>query len=252
MPLPSAAGSSPAGLYRNPTSPSSLLAETAPKPLFGVRIAEVAALDSQGRTIVGQRRIPTLPLFDAAFAAFAQGTLFQADAGYIAVEDVQPGDWLTTANGQKEQVTWVGSATFSPSDEGEPMALTRLLSDSFGVNRPESFISLGSAARVLQAPPHMHGSTDANRMMTPARQFVDGVNVIEFMPPTPVRLFHIGLRRHSAIIAGGLAVESYHPGSNPTQDVSTTLTTVFESLFPHIEKLSELGPLAYTRAPDSR
>lgn len=251
MSLPYAARYTQARLPVKSASANALVAEAAPKPLFGVRIADVAALDAAGRTIIGQRRIPTLPLFDAAFAAFAQGTVFQAKSGYIAVEDLQPGDWLMTASGDTEQVTWVGSATFAPSDQGERMLLTRLIADSFGVNRPENFVSLGSAARVLKAPPHMHGSTDAHRTMTTARQFVDGVNVIEFMPPTPVRLFHVGMRRHSAIIASGLEVESFHPGANPVQDLSSTLSGVYQSLFPHMEKLSEFGPLTYGRAPDT-
>ncbi|MEE4188567.1 MAG: Hint domain-containing protein [Roseobacter sp.] len=234
----------------DPHNSKSVLPDNTPKPVFGVRIADIAALNAQGQTIIGQRRIPTLGAFDQPFAAFAQGTIFQADKGFIAVEDIQPGDWLMTAQGTPEQVTWVGSATFAPTDPGDRMHLTRVMADSFGINRPENFVSLGSAARVLQAAPNCRGSAEAERMMTPANRFLDGVNVIEFMPPTPVRLFHIGLRRHSAMIASGLAVESFHPGAHPLRDLSSTLGDVFVSLFPHVDKLGDLGPMTYSRAPE--
>ncbi len=222
-----------------------------PKPAFGVRVADITVLKKDGQVLVGQRRIPTLPQFDTAFAAFAQGTVFQAKHGYIAVEDLQPGDWLMTASGTIEQVTWIGSATFSPQDPGDKMHLIRVMPDSFGISRPESFVSLGTAARVLQTPYELKSSTGSEPMLTPIRRFMDGVNVIDVMPPTPIRLFHVGLRRHSALIAGGLEVESYHPGENPVANLSNTLRSVFLSLFPHVECLSELGGMAYKRAPET-
>lgn len=218
------------------------------QPTFGVRVAEIKALKKDGEIVIGQRRVPTMPHFDKAFSAFAQGTVFQAEHGFIAVEDLQPGDWLMTASGKADQVTWIGSATFSPQDPGDKMHLIRVMPDSFGISRPESFISLGPAARVLQTPYELKGTVGTTRMLTPVHHFLDGVHVIDVMPPTPVRLFHVGLRRHSAIIAGGLELESYHPGENPLGALSNTLRSVFLSLFPHVDSLSDLGGMAYARA----
>lgn len=249
MNLPPAARSLPSNMSVSDHSRTSVMPDREQKPAFGVRVADITGLKADGHTIIGQRRIPTLRIFDQAFAGFAQGTVFQAERGYVAIEDIQPGDRLATANGGSEQVTWIGSATFSPSDLGDRMHLTRVMPDSFGVNRPESFISLGPAARVLQAPCHLRGTAAAAQMMTPAQSFIDGVNVIDVMPPTPIRLFHIGTRQHVALIASGLEVESYHPGTAQLRDLSTTLRDVFHSLFPHVDKLSDFGPMAYTHAP---
>lgn len=220
------------------------------KPAFGVRIADIAALQEDGSTIIGQRKIPTLHQFDQAFGAFAQGTLMQTENSFAAVEDLQPGERLMTADGKSEVITWIGSAMFSPSDLGERMRLTRIMADSFGVNRPTNFISLGSAARVLQTPPDLRGTMGTKPIMTPAPQFVDGVSVIEVAPPTPMRLFHIGLRRHAALYAGGLEVESFHPGPHALHLLSHTLRSVFMSCFPHINQLGDFGPMAYQRAPE--
>ena len=230
-------------LASSPATPAS-------KPSFGVRIADIAALRPDGSTVLGQRRIPTLPQFDQAFGAFAQGTLFKTDKGYMAVEDLQPGDRVETAKGDTDDIVWIGAASFSPNDLGERMSLTRITADSFGVNRPTNCVSLGSAARVLQTPPDMRGMMATTPIMTPARRFVDGVSVIEVAPPTSIRLFHIATRSHQALIAGGLEVESFHPGTQPLQFLSQTLSEVFLSCFPHVENLGEFGPMAYQRATD--
>lgn len=223
----------------------------AQKPAFGLRVAEIAALSPDGRTIIGQRRIPTLRPFDHAFAAFAQGTVFHTETGLLAVEDIQPGDWLSTAGGDQEQVVWIGSTTFAPREQGERMVLTRVMPDSFGVGRPESYLSFGSAARVLQTPPDLRATTGARTMMTPVNRFTDGTNVINVAPPTPIRLFHVATRRHTALRAGGLEVESYHPGHAATEGMSKTIAAAFMALFPHLEQLSEFGPMAYARAPET-
>lgn len=224
--------------------------DSAQKPSFGVRVADIAALLPDGSTVIGQRKIPTTRHFDQAFGAFAQGTLFQAPCGYIAVEDLRPGDRLSCADGGEEVVNWIGSASFAPSDLGERMLLTRIMADSFGVNRPQSFLSVGSAARVMQTPANLRGFSGDKKLMTPAIRFVDGVNVIEVAPPTPTRLFHVGLRRHAPLIAGGLEVESYHPGHQPLQMMSHTLRSVFMSVFPHVQHLTEFGRLSVPRAPE--
>lgn len=250
MNLPSSAAEQLLNRRNNNAERNGLVFPDAPKPAFGVRVADITALKDDGQILIGQRRVPTLPQFDKAFSAFAQGTIFQAKQGFIAVEDLQPGDQLMTASGTIELVTWIGSATFSPNDQGDRMHLVRIMPDSFGVSRPDSFISLGTAARVLQTPSDLRATAGSTPMLTPARHFLDGVNVIEVMPPTPIRLFHVGLRRHGALLASGLEVESYHPGSNPVLNLSNTLRTAFMSLFPHVDRLSDLGGMAYARAPE--
>jgi hypothetical protein len=233
---------------QNPTARSG----TRPKGAasFGVRLADTAALRRDGTTAINQIKVPNLPQFDAALGAFARGTLLQSENGQAAIEDLRPGDKLVTTDGELSEIVWIGSSTFSAAEATNRVHITRIMADSFGVNRPDSFLSLGPAARVLQTPPHLRSETGSLRMMTPAREFVDGVNVIEVTPPTPVRLFHISLRRHAAILAGGLEVETFHPGPQPLQNLSHTLRSVYMGLFPHINQISDFGPMVHPRAPE--
>ena len=87
-------------------------------------------------------------------------------------------------------------------------------------------------------------------MLTPASAFVDNVNVIEVVPPTPIRLFHICLSRHAAVDVGGIEMETFHPGMTATRKVTHAQRDLFLSMFPHIAHVTDFGPLAHPRAPE--
>ncbi len=220
----------------------------APMPM---RNYEVAALRADGSLFIGQDNAPALPLFESAFAAFARGTLIQTVNGDVAIEDLQPGDMVNTSSGEPAELVWIGSSNFIPADAGRRMPLIRIMSDSFGQDRPSSFLTVGPAARVLHTPHHLRAEAGGTRLLTPVREFVDGVNVIEVVPPTPVRLFHICLSRHAVIKAGGLEMETFHPGAQATRSVSQNLRDRFLSMFPQIGHATDFGPLAHPRAPEA-
>ncbi|MEP4198893.1 MAG: Hint domain-containing protein [Aliishimia sp.] len=215
-----------------------------------VRTFEIAALRKDGTRHISQVKVPAIPLFEKAFSAFARGTLIQTSFGECAVEDLQPGDMINTTSGKPCKLLWIGSGTFVPADAGYRTSLVRVMADTFGMGRPDSFLTLGPHARILQTPPHLRGQIGAASLLSPISDFVDGVNVIEITPPTPVNLFHLVLERHATIRAGGLECETFHPGGQAVREVSHSLRDLFLSMFPHISMVSDFGPLAHPRAPD--
>lgn len=214
------------------------------------RSFEVTSLRADDSLHISQHKVPALPLFDSAFAAFARGTLINTVNGPTAIEDLQPGDMVNTSSGEASKIMWIGSSTFVPSNTTRRMPIIRIMADTFGEGRPASFLTVGPSARLLQTPDYLRGEANGTRMFTPARSFVDGVNVIEICPPTPVRMFHICLTRHAAINVGGLEMETFHPGSAATRSVSHSMRDLFLSLFSHVSHVSDFGPLAHPRAPD--
>ena len=214
------------------------------------RTFEVAAMRADGSRSISTLKAPALPLFESAFSAFTRGAVLSAPHGDIAVEDLQPGDWLNTSAGKPAQVVWIGSSNFVPADTGRRVPLIRIMADSFGENRPETFVTVGPAARLLQTPAHLRGTTGGASLLTPAREFIDNVNIIEVVPPTPVRLFHLCLTRHAAITVGGIEMETFHPGMNATRQVTHAQRDLFLSMFPHIAHITDFGPLAHPRAPE--
>ncbi len=211
---------------------------------------EVAGLRSDGSLYIGQTSGPAIPLFESAFSAFTHGSLILTTQGQIAVEDLQPGDMVQTSTGEPAELVWIGSSSFVPAQPGRRTPLIRIMADTFGEDRPSSFLTVGPGARILQTPPALRALADGRKMLTPAKRFVDGVNVIEVVPPTPVRLFHICLTRHAAINVGGIEMETFHPGAQAPREVNHSLRDRFLSLFPRIGHLSDFGPLAHPRAPE--
>lgn len=216
-----------------------------------VRNFEIAALRQDGSVYIGQHKAPAIALFEHAFSAFARGTLITTPTGQMPIEDLQPGDLITTASGVAVRLVWIGSSSFVPADAGRRVALTRIMADSFGHGRPAGFVTVGPAARILHRPPHLRAELGEKQLLTPVRDLIDGVNVIEVVPPTPVRLFHICLEQHATIVAGGLDMESFHPGMAPPAAVSASLQGKFLNMFPHVNDLADFGPLAHARASDS-
>lgn len=242
------------------TSPLAVRTRYAPRSQFSssmthtdqpaLRTFEVASLRADGSRSIATFKAPALPLFESAFSAFARGVVLSSPNGGIAIEDLQPGDYLNTTTGDPAQVVWIGSSNFVPSDAGRRIPLIRIMADSFGQNRPASFVTVGPGARLLQTPPHLRGETGGAPLLTRASEFVDNVNVIEVVPPTPVRLFHICLSRHAAVDVGGIEAETFHPGMAATRQITHAQRDLFLSMFPHIAHVTDFGPLAHPRAPE--
>ncbi|WP_081894595.1 Hint domain-containing protein [Ruegeria halocynthiae] len=241
---------------RNAVETSSMLHEM---PTTGVRQKaqlrryEVSTLMANGDIAQTRHIAPALPMFEDAFCAFTRGSLVETEQGPLAIEDLLPGDTVLTQDGTSATVLWKGSVTLIPGREdsrGRTRPLTRIMADTFGMQKPLSGVTTGPAARLLGTPTHLrhlHGSTP---ILTPVYEFQDGMSVIETLPPTPVELFHICLKRHSVIKVDGLQFESYHPGVNAGRMVSRSLRSIYVNLFAHIETLNDFGPLLLPRAGD--
>lgn len=221
------------------------------QPQMAKRTYEVAALREDTSLYIGQSTGPAIPLFEDAFSAFTHGSLIQTTFGFVAVEDLQPGDMVNTSTGEAAELIWVGTSTFSPADAGKRTPLIRIMPDALGQSRPERSLTVGPGARVLHTPAALRGVSDGKQLLTSASKLVDGVNVIEITPPTPTRLFHICLSRHAIINVDGIEMETFHPGTTAPREVSHSLRDRFISLFPRISHLSDFGPLAHPRAPET-
>lgn len=208
-----------------------------------LRRYRVRCLTAGGDTVEQYHMAPALPVFEAAFSAFARSSMIETGTGPMAVEDLVPGDRLTTRDGGEMTVRWIGSTIYVPghaSHRARNLHLTRIMADSFGLARPSSCLLTGPAARLLQ------GGTRA--VLTPVGRFVDGETVIETAPPAPVELFHLCLDRHAVIRVSGMEFETYHPGNDAARHLGPGLRPHFLNLFPGVAGLEAFGRLGYARA----
>lgn len=194
---------------------------------------------------------PSTPLFEAAFSAFAHGTLIKTTDGQVAIEDLQPGTEILTTEYGPLPLLWIGSMTLLPGggEDGEQdVCLTRVMADNFGPARPAQDLMAGPGARLLTRRTEIHDIVGTEQVLSPARDMVDGVHVINIAPPRPVTVYHLCLQRHATITAAGLAAETFHPGPGFERALGPNMLSLFLSFFPHIHTPSDFGPLAYPRA----
>jgi hypothetical protein len=216
-----------------------------------MRKYEVASLDPNGKVQYSEHIAPATRAFESAFASFARGTMVSTTKGPCAIEDLQPGIEVLTLDGQPQPVQWIGMMTLVPTApvaSPAQLQLTRIMADSFGLARPMQDVLLGHAARLSRSPVELREYALQTTVLTPPSAFIDGVNVIEITPPSPIALFHIGLAHHSILQAAGLEVESFHPGPTLLRDMGHNARALFLSLFPHITQEEGFGPLCQPRA----
>ncbi|MEE9387663.1 MAG: Hint domain-containing protein [Paracoccaceae bacterium] len=218
-----------------------------PKQLDVVtRRYEIEWLASDGTVDSKTCVAPALPIFESAFSAFGQGTLIQTEQGYVAIEDLQPGDMIATADGGLQPLMWAGSMTLYPQnlELGVPGArLFRVTDGGYGHDQGAPDLMLGAAARIL---PGVLATTSSSPLLG-LEGLADGSTVIGINPVSPVRVFHLGLASHHLIRANGVLAESYHPGEQPQIQMPTELFPHFLGLFPHITSVDEFGPLNHKR-----
>lgn len=216
-----------------------------------MRRYEITTLGRDGTVHGMTRPAPASPVFEQAFAALARGTLIATTAGPVAVEDLMPGDFLQTREDGPQQLIWIGMMTLFPAavpGQGGCPGPIRVPADSFGPGRPANDVVLGPYARLLQRRPASVPGRDDGWSYVPLADLVDGQSAIRLSPATPVQVYHLGLRRHATICAGGLDVESFHPGS-AADTMSDDMRDLYLALFPHVRQMTSFGPAAHPQRP---
>jgi hypothetical protein len=234
-----------------PHRPAAVADATSPRKMPVMRRYEVLSLDAFAQVDSSRHVAPALPVFEAAFSAFARGTLLATSQGLCAIEDLLPGMEIETADFGLRKVMWIGSMTILPDAPVEDPAqtrMTRIMADAFGIGRPMSDVMAGPGARMLHRPAALRDVSRSGQVFMPVADFQDGMSAIQITPPRPVTVYHLCLDRHATIKVAGLEMESFHPGPGLDRQIGPNMLTLFLSLFPHITSLDDFGPLARPRA----
>ncbi|TKD17541.1 type I secretion protein [Rhodobacter capsulatus] len=224
----------------------------APRATPLTRRYESAWLTAAGTVETSTRLAPATPLFEEAFSALARGSVLMTEDGPVAIEDLQPGQRVLTAEGRAEQVCWIGSMVIYPgAGNGDALedhvSLTRITAEAFGAGRPGLDLVLGPRARLCLRDPRLRRVSDAAAAYVPARAFLDGISVIEVSPSVPVTVYHVVLEHHGSLRVAGLEVEAFHPGEGVERMIDPRMLSLFEAQFPQFASLAAFGPPAHPR-----
>lgn len=248
------AGINPSSLRRAPVP----LRRVEDKPVAPIQRAtplmrryEIACIAASGAELQIERIAPAMPFFEAAFSAFARGTLIATPEGSVAIEDMEPGMPVLTSDGKTDSVSWIGAMTLYPPKEPpapEGAGLTRFTADALGMGRPMPDLILGPGARVLHRDMRCREMVGNDRALIPARSLADGAGIVALSPLMPVTVYHLMCAGgHRTLRANGVEVESFHPGTGLNTIMEPELLTLFMALFPNIDREKGFGMMALPR-----
>ncbi len=136
-------------------------------------------------------------------SCFLPGTRIKTTEGEIKIEDLRIGDNLLTASGETKPIKFIGRSTISrertgPWKNGEgPVKIARFAIDG---KAPHSDLYVSPAHAIY-----------IDGILIPASNLVNRITIVADAKPEVLSLtyFHIELDTHEAILAEGLAVESF-------------------------------------------
>ncbi|AGI66587.1 hypothetical protein OAN307_c08660 [Octadecabacter antarcticus 307] len=215
-----------------------------------MRRYEVVHLLSNGDIDDFSRIAPAHHAFEDSFGSLARGALLKTDRGVVAIEDILPGDKVKTATNDFQTVFWRGAMTLVPGAPGQDARMGKMIrfsTGALGIGRPMPDLLVGPSARLFQHSAALQRVTGHVAAFVPAVDFVDGVNIVEVQPQTPVQVFQLGFAAHQRIVVNGVEVDSQNPGARHELGLRGNMVDLYLGLFPHIERIEDFGLLMHPR-----
>jgi hypothetical protein len=132
-------------------------------------------------------------------ACFASGTSIATVRGQVAIEHLSVGDLVLTASGHLAPILWLGHRHLDLTRHKHPHDVmpVRVHAGAFGRNIP--------ARDLILSPDHAVLMDDA---LVPIRHLINGTSITQ-EPRATITYWHLELAQHDAILAEGLACETY-------------------------------------------
>ncbi len=136
-------------------------------------------------------------------ACFLPGTLITTTIGDVVVEDLQIGDLIPTISGQIVPVKWIGMQQY----EGRFLSLKRstvcFKEGALGLNSQGCRIPTQDLYVTADHAMVMHG------FLVNSARLVNGITITQETTKELVKVYHVDLGEHHAILANGAWTESY-------------------------------------------
>jgi hypothetical protein len=169
---------------------------------------------------------------------FVAGTLIATPAGARAVETLQAGDLVLTAEGAVMPVRWLGRSVVSRvfADPNRVLPI-RIKAGALGVSLPERDLLLSPCHAVL-----------LDGVLVQAAALVNGTTVVrDDSVASTFTYYHLELDTHAVLLAEGAAVESFLEGADnlafANWDERVAPAAVRELEYPRVKAQRQL-PLA--------
>ncbi len=165
---------------------------------------------------------------------FLEGTSVATPNGPRRIEDLRVGQFVLNAAGQAKPVKWLGHSRRMADQSGNWTADTRPITIEAGA------ISDQVPARDLHVSPEHAIYLDG--ILIPAKHLVNGITIypMDVRNVTTISYYHLELDAHDAVLAEGLAAETYR---DTGQRASFERTEAHQGFSPSDETTEPFAPL---------
>ncbi len=166
---------------------------------------------------------------------FAAGTLIETPHGQRPVEHIRPGQKVTTLNGRKAVVRWVGLRRYRPPPGQGPI---RFRAGAIGNTRD---LVVSPQHRIFLSDWRVMMLFGLNAALVAAQDLVDGVNVLREEVDF-VTYVHLLFDRHEILLSEGAATESLYPGPSALDGLQAAARREVLELFPELASPRNVEP----------
>lgn len=177
--------------------------------------------------------------FDTYVApCFVRGTMIETDRGEVAVEALEEGDLVRTADNGFQPIRWIGARTVSGKGKSAPILVKK---GALGNTRD---LWLSPAHRVLLQNWQAEVLFGNAEMLASVSSLVNDHTILVQKVDT-VEYFHLLFNQHEIIYSEGAATESFHPGEADLGTMAKAVRSEIYALFPELEGQPDaFGPAA--------
>lgn len=172
----------------------------------------------------------------AGVICFTRGTRIATPFGPVAVEDLRPGDRISTLDDGPQEVLWSGhrrmtGARLYAMPHLRPI---RIRAGAMGEDRPDADLIVSPEHRML-----VRGAAAMNLFNTPevlvaAGDLIDGQMVHVDQSLKEVTYHHLLLDRHQVVWANGIETESFHPAHAALDMIAADQRAALASVLPGV------------------
>lgn len=182
--------------------------------------------------------IPKLAPARAGVICFGPATRLSTPQGPRAIEDLRPGDLVTTKDNGPQEILWTGHRRLSGARLHAMPHLRpiRFRAGALGIGQPDGDLVVSPQHRMVVRSPVANEMFRTDEVMVAAEHLTNGRSVTLDRDLRDVTYFHVLLEHHNVIWANGLETESFHPAH---MDLSTLNPDQFDALMGTLPDLRE-------------
>lgn len=197
-------------------------------------------------TITGVNSVPWDQL-----ACFTYGTLIDTPNGPRLIEDLEPGDLVTTLDNGSQPVRWIGARTLSHAELLQRPDLRPVQFDVGAVDNTRPLL-VSPQHRMLLNDWRAQVYFGEDQVLIAAKAMVNGQTIRQVLPTAGVTYCHMLFDRHEVVVAEGALSESFHPGEIGLGALDDAQRQEIEALFPLLDLESRRAVFPIVRTGEAR